>query len=68
MLGFILFSLGVLSLVVSLVGARFTFLRFIDLAGPLGSFLIKICMIGIGIVFVAFSRSLRIEDESKAPK
>lgn len=63
--GFVLFCLGTLSIVVSLVGARFIFLSFIDQAGPLGSFLIKISLIAIGLIFVSLSKSLpRAKDSS----
>lgn len=56
--GFVLFCLGTLSIVVSLVGARFVFLSFIDQAGPLGSFLIKVSLIAFGLIFVSLSKSL----------
>jgi hypothetical protein len=56
--GFVMFCLGTLSIVVSLVGARFIFLSFIDQAGPLGAFLIKISLIAFGLILVSLSKSL----------
>ncbi|HKK89405.1 MAG TPA: hypothetical protein VJ917_11205 [Saprospiraceae bacterium] len=62
--GFVLFCLGTLSIVVSLVGARFIFLSFIDQAGPMGAFLIKISLIAFGLIFVSLSKSLPREKDS----
>lgn len=62
--GFVLFCLGTLSIVVSLIGARFIFLSFIDETGPLLSFLIKISLIAFGLIFVSLSKSLPREKTS----
>ncbi len=49
-LGFILFILGVLSLVLILVGANFTYLAWMDKPGSPRGILIRIFMIGGGLV------------------
>ena len=49
-LGFVLFILGVLSLVLILVGANFTYLAWMDKPGSPRGILIRIFMIGGGLV------------------
>jgi uncharacterized membrane protein len=54
-LGFVLFIIGFLSLVLSLIGITFQFLPFDDQKHPLISFLTRIFMIVSGIVMAAWS-------------
>jgi hypothetical protein len=56
-LGFLLFFLGVLSLVLSLVGLKFSFLAFMDMFGALPSFIIKLSMIFGGIILIVLSKA-----------
>jgi len=55
-IGFLLFLLGGLSLVLSLIGVNLTYLRWLENLGLLWSFLIKILMIVTGIAMVYVSR------------
>ena len=48
-LGFLLFTLGMLSLVFTLIGANFTFLDWIDKPGTPRGILIRVVMIGGGL-------------------
>jgi hypothetical protein len=50
--GFLLFILGFSALVLSIAGISFSFLTWIDAAGALWGFLIRILMITGGIVIV----------------
>ncbi|MEM8909125.1 MAG: hypothetical protein AAGD05_14865, partial [Bacteroidota bacterium] len=56
-LGFFLFMLGMLSLVLSLVGVKLALLTFIDAAGRGLGFLIRLLMVLIGVVMIVVSRS-----------
>lgn len=60
-IGFALFILGSLSLLINMVGLSFGFLSFLDYLGKLGSFLAKIGFILAGILIVAFANA----DESR---
>jgi len=51
-LGFLLFVFGFSSLVLSLVGVKFSFLAWLDYPGALFGFLMKIFMVVAGIVVV----------------
>lgn len=57
LVGFLLTGMGFSAVVLSLVGARLTFLRWIDGFGALPAFVIKLLMIIIGIVIIYLSRS-----------
>lgn len=57
LIGFLLFFYGMLSLVLSLIGAKLTFLTWLEAFGPLMGFVLKILMIVGGIVIVAVARS-----------
>ena len=56
-LGFVLFILGSLTLLINMVGLNFGFLAFLDNLGQLGSFLVKIGFILGGILIVAFANA-----------
>ena len=63
--GFVLVVLGVLSLILSLVGARFSFLAFLDHWGRLPGFLLRLLMVMIGFVIVFVNRSEELHDSSE---
>jgi hypothetical protein len=54
--GFGLFILGFLSLLLSIVGIKIVFLLWLDTFGPLVAMLIKLSMIIAGIVIVVVTR------------
>jgi len=57
LLGFLLFLYGIITLVLSLIGARITFLAWIDDLGRMPGFLIKIAMMVLGVVLVALAQT-----------
>ncbi len=57
LLGFVLFLLGFIALVLSLIGARFTFLAFIDAGGPTLGLVIRLLMIFGGLTMVYIARN-----------
>lgn len=67
-LGFLLFILGVLSLVLILVGANLSYLAWIDKPGSPRGILIRIFMIGGGLVmcYMALNPS-EVDDEDATP-
>lgn len=65
LIGFILLFLGILSIIISIIGANFTFLSWIENMGRLPSFLIKVFMIVSGMLMIIISMSnLKEENES----
>ena len=65
-IGFALFTLGMLSLVFTLIGANFTFLDWIDKPGTPRGVLIRVLMIGGGltITYLALNPPKDEEDET----
>ena len=61
-IGFSLFVFGVLSLILSLVGLRLSFLKFIDAGGPLLGFVIRMAIISAGLI-IAYMSGLRDEPD-----
>jgi hypothetical protein len=61
-LGFLLFTLGVLSFVFQLIGINFSFLQWIDAAGRLPGLLIRIVMITMGLLLV-YATNFNYEEE-----
>lgn len=57
LVGFVLAGLGFSSIVLSLVGAKLSFLVWIDGFGALPGFVIKLLMIITGIVIVYLART-----------
>ena len=51
-LGFGLFALGTLALVLNLVALEYSFLRWMDALGPLGSFVLKLVFVFGGIIMM----------------
>ncbi|MEL7021315.1 MAG: hypothetical protein AAGK47_06905 [Bacteroidota bacterium] len=56
-IGFLLFILGTLALVLSFIGAQISFLRFIDAPGQLFGFIVRLVMIFVGVIMIVLSRS-----------
>jgi len=56
-IGFLLFIIGFAALVLSLVGVKFAFLRWIDAPGPLFGFVVRLLMILGGIVLVVLTQT-----------
>lgn len=54
--GFILFFLGMLSIILSLVGIHFSFLAFLEKLGKLPAFLAKVAMVGLGFSLIYLSK------------
>lgn len=57
LIGFLLFLYGMLALVLSLIGAKLSFLTWIDSNGALLGFVIRILMVLVGIVLVYIART-----------
>ena len=66
-LGFILFILGVLSLVLILVGANFTYLAWMDKPGSPRGILIRIFMIGGGLIMSYMALNPPEQEENTTP-
>ena len=66
-LGFILFILGVLSLVLILVGANFTYLAWMDKPGSPRGILIRIFMIGGGLIMSYMALNPPEQEEDTTP-
>ncbi len=62
-IGFLLFIIGGLALVLSLIGVQLSYLTWIDKPGPLFGFVIRLLMILGGIVMVVLARTDWREDE-----
>lgn len=56
-IGFFLVIVGFMSIILSLVGLRFMFLAWMDAAGPLLSFVIKLVLIIGGFTLVYFAQT-----------
>ncbi|MBT8188797.1 MAG: hypothetical protein KJO29_00090 [Bacteroidia bacterium] len=55
-LGFLIFFFGFMALIFSLVGIRFTFLKFIDAPGATFGFVVRLIMVFGGIIMIYISR------------
>ncbi|MDZ4680419.1 MAG: hypothetical protein SH848_12395 [Saprospiraceae bacterium] len=63
--GFIMAGLGFLSIILSMIGLKFSFLTWIDAPGSLFGFVVKIVMILAGFVIIYLSVSNNgAEDEA----
>ncbi len=56
-IGFLLLIIGMLSLVLTLVGVKLSFLTFIDMPGAGFGFLVRLLMVVGGIVIIVLSLS-----------
>lgn len=57
LVGFLLAGVGFLALVLSVVGAKLSFLIWIDNFGPLTGFIIRILMIFFGIIIIYIAQT-----------
>ncbi|MFZ2900050.1 MAG: hypothetical protein WA004_15590 [Saprospiraceae bacterium] len=55
--GFLLFTFGFLSLVLSMIGVQLAFLAWLDKIGALFAFIIRILMVLAGIILVALAQT-----------
>ena len=55
--GFALFSLGMIALVLTLVGVELVFLNWLQELGGLIAFLVKVALVVAGVVVVALART-----------
>jgi len=55
--GFLLFMIGMLSLILSLIGIQFTFLGFLETWGGLVGFLLKLLIIIAGFILIYLSKT-----------
>lgn len=56
-LGYLLFSLGITSVVMELVGTHWYFLAWLEHLGRLGAFVVKILMVIVGVLLIVFGRT-----------
>jgi len=57
LLGYLLFSLGITSIVMELVGTHWDFLAWLERTGRLMAFILKLLMIMVGILLIVFART-----------
>ncbi|MCP3932901.1 MAG: hypothetical protein GY705_27835 [Bacteroidetes bacterium] len=57
LIGFVLFSLGILSLLLSMIGIHFYFLTFLDIPGKMFGFIMRLLMIVSGVIIVVFTHT-----------
>ncbi len=57
LLGYVLFSLGITSVVMAMVGTHWYFLGWLELLGRLLAFLVKILMVIAGVLVIVFART-----------
>ncbi len=62
LIGFILVGLGFLGVILSMIGIQFSFLTWIDGAGPLVGFIARLLMIIIGFIIIYLSQG-NLENE-----
>ena len=55
-LGFLMAGLGLLSLILMLFGAKFSFLRWLDFNGPLFGFVLKLVLSMTGFILIFLAR------------
>jgi len=56
-LGFLLFVLGITSIIMTLVGVRWVFLGWLEMGGSLLAFVLKIIMTIAGVLLIVLSRT-----------
>ncbi|MBC7773949.1 MAG: hypothetical protein H7246_00820 [Phycisphaerae bacterium] len=57
LLGYLLFSLGITSVIMELVGTHWYFLAWLERAGRLLAFILKILMVLVGVLLIVFART-----------
>ncbi|NUO01447.1 MAG: hypothetical protein HUU01_12630 [Saprospiraceae bacterium] len=63
LIGFVLVGLGFLSIILSMIGLKFSFLTWIDAPGSLFGFIVKVVMILAGFVIIYLSLSNNNEED-----
>lgn len=63
LIGFVLIGLGFLSIILSMIGLKFSFLTWIDAPGSLFGFIVKVVMILAGFVIIYLSLSNNNEED-----
>ena len=56
-IGFLMLSLGLLSLIFSMVGMQFVFMQWMDAGGRMGGFLLRLIMIIAGVIILYFANT-----------
>lgn len=56
-MGYLLFTLGITSVIMELVGTHWYFLAWLEQMGRLASFIIKILMLMAGVLTIVFART-----------
>lgn len=65
-IGYLFLLFGFLSLILSMIGLRLSFLRFLEFGGPLLAMVIKVGMIVIGFILMYVSKTIAADrKESK---
>lgn len=57
LIGFLLFMLGITSLIMQLVGIRWAFLTFLEIPGRLFAFVAKVLMVMAGVLIVVWTNT-----------
>ncbi len=57
LLGYTLFTLGITSIAMELVGTHWYFLAWLEQTGRLVAFILKLLMIIIGVLIIVFART-----------
>ena len=57
LLGYLLFSLCITSIVMELVGTHWYFLAWLERTGRLMAFVLKLLMIMVGVLLIVFART-----------
>ena len=63
--GFVLFLLGMLSLILSFVGMQFVFMKWLDAWGKGYGTLFRILIIGLGILMAYFGSGSEVKNSDK---
>lgn len=56
-IGFLMLGFGLLSLIFSMVGMQFAFMQWMDAAGRMGGFLLRLIMIIAGVIILYFANT-----------
>lgn len=61
--GYLFLLFGFLSLILSMIGLRLSFLKFLEFGGPLVALIIKVGMIVIGLILMYVSKTIAADRE-----
>ena len=62
-IGYLLLLFGFLALILSMIGLRLSFLRFLEFGGPLVALVIKLAMIVAGFILMYVSKTIAQDKE-----